>query len=255
MVCSYSNLSGRISMKLNQVIALHKSVKNRVNDEVTLLHKALQKPELFIGHTKKYQPLDTEGERYEDEIKRVQFQVPEVLETIQEKLAELFDVESRKDAANATAKADVKVDGKTVLTGVPVTTLIFLEKQLTDFRSDLNNAPVLDPAEEWELDTNSGLHKTKPTKNHKTKKVQKPIVMYPHSEEHPAQTQLITEDVVVGHWETIKHSGALPKPVRDDLVDKANKLLDALKEAREEANEIEAPKVSYGQLIFEYLGS
>jgi hypothetical protein len=37
-------------------------------------------------------------------------------------------------------------------------------------------------------------------------------VLYDATEHHPAQTQLISEDVIVGWWETVKHSGAIPRP-------------------------------------------
>jgi hypothetical protein len=48
-----------------------------------------------------------------------------------------------------------------------------------------------DEGESWTKVTNSGLWVTEPIQTHRTKKVQKPIVLYPPTTEHPVQTQLI----------------------------------------------------------------
>ena len=113
---------------------------------------------------------------------------------------------------------------------------------------------MLDEAESWTKDENSGLFKTEATQTHRTKKTVKPIVLYPATEQHPAQTQLLTEDVIAGFWSQIKQSGAMPKPDKQALLERVESLLKALKEAREEANgydEVETPNV--GEAIFAYL--
>jgi hypothetical protein len=135
-----------------------------------------------------------------------------------------------------------------------VSFLLFLEKQLTDIRTFVGNLPVLDPAESWSEDKNSGLYRTEPTSTHRTKKVQKPIVLYPATPEHPAQTQIITEDVIVGFWSQVKQSGAIPRPQKLIILDRVERLLKAVKEAREAANiqeEVKTPDI--GAAIFGYL--
>ena len=49
-------------------------------------------------------------------------------------LTRLFDVTLTKDTANCTARADVKIGDSVLLPAVPVTYLLFLEKQLTDHK-------------------------------------------------------------------------------------------------------------------------
>lgn len=44
----------------------------------------------------------------------------------------LFDVTATKDWANCEARADVTVDGWVLVSAVPVSCLLFLEKRLTD---------------------------------------------------------------------------------------------------------------------------
>lgn len=240
--------------KLNQIIAVEKGIKARAYSELTELNKAAQKAELFNGFSKVYEKKDEDGEDLPSEKKRVQFVAGEVLRAAERAIGEWMDVTARKDWSNAIATADVSVDGKVVLAGVPVTYLLFLEKQLTDMRTFAGNMPVLDEGEAWTRDENSGLYKSDVVSTHRTKKVQKPIVLYPATPEHPAQTQIVTEDVIAGHWKQVKHSGAMPKPERAALLERVEKLLKAVKEAREAANGIdEVPAPAVGQAIFGYL--
>jgi hypothetical protein len=238
---------------LNQAIAVRKGVQSRTTDAVTELHRVLEKPILFNGFSKKYQPINDKDERYPDENQKVQFNVSDVVKNISKNLVDLFDIEATVDATNAQAKSDIIVDGQALIKDVPSTTLIFLEKQLELFRSDLKKAPELDQADDWDIDPNSNLYKTKPTLVHRTKKTQKAIVMYEATKEHPAQTTLITEDQTVGHWETVKISGAIPKPKKEQLLERINKVIDAVKTAREKANNAPISEMKVGSALFAYV--
>ncbi len=44
--------------RLNQIIAIEKGIKSRAYAELTELHKAAQKPDLFHGFVKTYQKRD-----------------------------------------------------------------------------------------------------------------------------------------------------------------------------------------------------
>jgi len=59
-------------MRLNQVIAIEKSIKTKSQHEVVSLYKQLDKAPLLDGLSRTYQPKDEEGEVYPPEIKRVQ---------------------------------------------------------------------------------------------------------------------------------------------------------------------------------------
>lgn len=239
--------------KLNQIVAIEKGVKSRVYGDFTELHKSSQKPELFSGFSKNYRKKDEEGEDYPPEQKKVQLEATEVLGRVSKLLAELFDVTATKDYANCHAFADVVVDGQTLVKDAPVPLLLFLEKQLTDLHTFIDKMPALDSADDWSLDVNSGLYKTAPIATHRTKKVQKPVVLYEATEKHPAQTQLITEDVVVGYWDTVKQSGALPIPRKRELLERLEKLSEAVKFAREKANGEDAEEKKLGEALFGYL--
>jgi hypothetical protein len=239
--------------KLNQIVAIEKSVKGRVYGEITEMHKLSQKPDLFSGFSKQYRKKDEEGEDYPPEQKRVQILADEQLASAAKLLTELFDVTATKDWANCRAVADVEIDGQVLIGAAPVPFLLFLEKQISDLHAFVDKLPTLDEAEDWAKHDGAGLFKTAPIATHRTKKVQKPIVLYDATKEHPAQTQLITEDVVVGYWDTVKHSGALPAPRKKELMSRIEKLSQAVKFAREKANSADAETVGVGKPIFDYL--
>jgi hypothetical protein len=241
-------------MKLNQIIAVEKGIKARAFSELSELNKIIQKSALFNGFAKTYQPKDAEGETLPPENLRVQYVATEVLRDVERGLSELFTVTARKDWTNCVATADVLIDGNIIIARAPVSFLLFLEKQLTDIRTFVSNLPVLDPAESWTEDKNSGLYRTEPTSTHRTKKVQKPIVLYPATPEHPAQTQIITEDVIVGFWSQVKQSGAIPRPQKLAILERVERLHKAVKEAREAANAQEESKTpDVGAAVFGYL--
>ena len=240
--------------KLNQIIAVEKGIKSRVYGQLTDLNKVVQKPDLFLGFSKTYQKKDDEAEDLPAEKKRVQVVADDILRHTANALSELMYVTARKDWTNCVAKASVVIDGKTTIEDAPVSFLLFMEKQLTDLRTLVANIPMLDENESWTKDENSGLFKAEPTQTHRTRKIQRPLVLYPATPEHPAQTQIITEDVIAGWWTQIKQSGAMPKPKKTALAGRIEALLIATKEAREAANNhAETPVKDIGESVFGFL--
>ena len=165
------------TQKLNQVLAVEKGTKSRVYGEVTTMNASAQKPALFNGFAKVYKPKEEEGEQFPPESSRVQMNAREMLTSLSRLLAELCDVTAAKDWANCNAKADVVIDGKVIVAKAPATYLLFLEKQLNDVQTFVQNLPTLDPAEEWRFDEQVNLYKSDASKTARTKKLQKPIVL------------------------------------------------------------------------------
>lgn len=242
------------TIKLHQIIAVEKGIKTRVGRFVTDAYKALQKEALFDGLTRTYEKKDDDGDDFPPERKLVNMRVEDTLQDVAEHLTEHMDVVADKDTANCSARADVVVDGETLLVDVPATHLLFLEKQLTDLNTVFDNLPVLDPAFDWSKDDATGLFKSSPVASSKKAKLHKPIVLYEATEHHPAQTQMIQVDETIGTWTTVKHSGAVTADRKKALQKKARALLKAVKFAREEANSTPVTdRVSIGQAVFSYL--
>jgi hypothetical protein len=239
--------------KLNQIIAVEKGVKSKSFQDLTEAHHNVQKPSLLSGISRVYQPKDEEGEQLPPESTKVQVKTEEILRDMSATLTRLFDVTATKDWANCEAKADIKLDGATVLSGVPVTYLLFLEKQLTDLHTFVKKLPVLDAAEEWAFDGTADCYRTDPVRTVRTKKVPRNHVKAEATEHHPAQVEVYYEDIPVGYWSTTKFSGALPAQRVRELLDRVEKFQAAVKFAREEANNMEVIDQHTGDAIFAYL--
>lgn len=240
--------------KLNAVVALEKGIKAQAYSIISELHKLAQKPDLFSGFVKTYQKRDEEGEDLPSEQKKIQYTVSGILRDVRAALDDMMAITARKEWSNCVATAPIIVDGTTLIDAVPVTYLLFLEKQLTDMRTFVEKLPTLDGNEDWRDDPTTGLYRTDASQTHRTKKVQKAIVLYDATKEHPAQTQLVSEDIVAGYWNTVKHSAAMPGPQKVAMAERVEKLLRAVKEAREMANsreEVIPPKI--GESVLGYV--
>jgi len=241
--------------RLNQIIAVEKGVKSRSFQELTEAHQVLQKPALLAGISRTYRPKDEEGEQLPPESTRVQVKAEEVLRRTAEILTRLFDVTATKDWTNCTARADVVLDGQVLLKDVPVSYLLFLEKQLVDLHTFIKKLPTLDASETWVFDQSADCWATEPVQTVKTKKIPRNHVKAEATEKHPAQVEVYYEDVTVGYWRTIKFSGALPARRVNELLSRVERLQQAVKFAREEANNAEAQEQKVGEKIFQYLFS
>lgn len=239
--------------KLNQIIAVEKGVKSKSLQELTQAHHDVQKPALLAGISRTYQPKDEEGEQLPPESTRVQVKAEDVLHEVGDTLTRLFDVTATKDWANRTAAADVVVDGRVLLAQVPVPYLLFLEKQLTDLHTFVRKLPVLDASESWNPDPSTDCWKTDPVRTIRTKKVPRNHVKAEATEKHPAQVEVYYEDVPVGYWTTVKFSGALPARRVNELLARVEKLQQAVKFAREEANGADVTDQRVGEAVFGYL--
>jgi hypothetical protein len=239
--------------RLAQVIAIEKGIKNECNVAITAAYHEIQKSALFAGIARVYEPKDEEGEKLPAEHQRVQKRAEDLLQFTADTMTKYWDTTLTKDTANTQAKADVVIDGKTVITGAPVTFLLFLEKQLGDLATMVKKLPVLDPGESWKLDPAQNAHATETASTVKTKKIPRAFVKAEATKEHPAQVETFTEDVVVGTWKTIKYSGAMPQKRITDVLERIGKLQAAVKFAREEANTINADQKHVGKSVFGYL--
>lgn len=239
--------------KLNQIIAVEKGVKTAAFQKLTDVYQTLQKNALLSGISRTYRPRDEEGEQLPPESTKVQVRTEEVIKETVEELTRLFDVTATKEWANCEAKADVIVDGTVLLTAVPATYLLFLEKQLVDLHTFIKKLPVLDAAESWEFDASANCFATEPVQTVKTKKVPRNHVKAEATEHHPAQVEVYHEDIVVGHWRTVKFSGAVPAKRVHELLERVEKLQQAVKFAREEANGLEVTDQKLGGKVFQYL--
>lgn len=244
------------NVKLCQIIAVEKGVKSQANRDYTDLHHNVQKTALLSGISRSYTPTNDDGEVFPSENNRVQLRAKEVLKQVEDILTRLFDITATKDFSNCSAKSDIVLDQmppRVIAKDVPVTTLLFLEKQLTDLGTFIRKIPSLDPSEEWKFDTAQDCYSSVPVQTVKTRKEAKVIQKAKATEQHPEQTELVFEDKIIGHWKTIKYSGALPQQEINTMLNRVETLSRAVKFAREAANQTPVQDKKIAKEIFAYL--
>lgn len=239
--------------KLSQILAIEKGEKSRAQTKLTALYHEAQKTVLWRGITRTYVPKDDEGDVLPAESTPVQIEAGRHIDSIADGLTRLFDIVATKDNANTHAAADVVVDGTVVLSDVPVTTLLFLEKQMTDLRTSILAIPIHDTDAHWTRNEVTGIWETDPVTTTRSTKVPRNHVRAAATDKHPAQVDLWTEDVIVGYWTTRKLSGGLAGTQRTQLLTRIDALSNAVKFAREEANTIDVTDIKIGKKIFDHL--
>lgn len=222
--------------KLNQIIALERGVQKTSGDILTNAYHQIQKPALFEGLSRTYQPRADDGDQLPAESTKMVLHLDTIMDEVASSLVRLIDIVTTKDNTNCVAFADIVIDGQTLAIGVPVTTLIFLEKKLVDIGTFISRLPTLDPTQTWRWDSENDEFRTDPVRTTKTKKVLRNHVKAAATDKHPAQVDVFGEDVIVGDWTLIKMSSAKSQQRIKELAARVGKLSDAVKVAREKAN-------------------
>lgn len=239
--------------KLNQMVAVRKGLRARVARATTDVYHQFQKPALFAGLTRTYQPREENGETFPTERQLVQRSVEDDLQAIATHTAKLWDVVATVDWANQSAKGDVVVGGTVVLPGAPVPFLLFLGQELEYLRTEVSKAPTLDPETVWHPDSSNGGARSDEIMTTRARKVPRVIVKAQATDKHPAQTEVFMFDEIVGDWTLTKFSGALPAARKRQILARIDALSDAVKQAVEEANAYEVTQMEIGNDLFEHL--
>lgn len=238
---------------LSQVIAVEKDHKDKVSQEMSRAIGTLSNSGKLTGIARTYTPREENGMILPPESTRVQTSARQVITDLQTHLASLFDVVATKDWTNCLAKADIILDGTPLLTGVPATYILFLEKQLTELLSFAKKLPSLDPASSWQYDQSQDCWMTAPTETVRTKKSKKSQTIHEGNQHHPPQFLVWDEDVPEGTWATIHYSGAMQQSEINAIIARIEKLQKAVKYAREEANRQEVTHQHVGEKILRYV--
>ena len=239
--------------KLNQVIAVVSGKKSRAAAALTEAYHKIQKPPLFDGISRTYQPKDEDGEKLPSESKLIQTKCLDLIREVSGPLEELYNVVATQEYSNCDALASVVIDGLNILSAVPVSYLLFLEKQMNDLETFIGKLPTLDPAEHWHYDQNTDSYVTDVSESVRTKKVPKAFVKAEATKEHPAQVEAFTEDIAIGYWKTTKFSGALPAKEKNAMLGRVRKLKEAVVFAREQANSMEAVQTEVGKQVLSFV--
>jgi hypothetical protein len=242
---------------LSQVIGVEKHLRKKDNEVGSDLKKKVQVPSLVTGRVKTFAPLSDDippGQYGPEEYQEVALTVHDALTRAAKYSAAALDIVAVKDKTNQRANADVILSGTAVLKDVPVSHLLFLEDYFIEWRSFLAVLPVLDPSRKWTEDAGrQGLYHSTPEISHRNLPDKVPVVLYAHTEKHPAQVQLVDKQVHVGNFTTVIQSGAVTADRKQHLLDNADSIIAAVKDAISRANRTPAEEVSEGDILMSLL--
>jgi len=182
--------------------------------------------------------------------------VPMRLDYTSKHLSKYWDAVLQKEATNQTAKADIEIDGVVLMKDVPATALLNWEKKLEELRRTYEAIPTLSPGIDWDADESigRGVYKARfPKKSYKTAKTFMSKILVEPTEFHPAQVEKWEETRNVGIYSENRWSGAISSSQKFELLTKVDKVLQAVKKARQRANCAEVVKVNGAQSLFNYI--
>lgn len=239
--------------KLNQQLAVKKSITGTGENRVTELYKGMQRAEMVSGLARTYLPSTEDGDKLPPESKYVQMRVEEALQELQSITTGIVNINAVIDYTNCLAKGTIVVDGSVLAKDVPVTHLMFLEKRLGTLADFFAHIPTLNQDTAWTKDEGQGLYRSEVVQTIKTKKVEDYKIVVQATKEFPAQVVKVTTDVNAGIWSTTQYSGAIPYDRVKLLKKRVESLRNAVKVAREEANQAEIVVADTGTALMNYL--
>lgn len=183
------------------------------------------------------------------------------LKYVQKDIIRWWDAFLQKEATNQVAKADLIVDGETLVEQMPAAFYLGMEKELKQLRKMYEAIPTLAPGTKWEPDPMSvaadgskGVYRNaNPETKIKTKQTIAHKVIVQATKEHPAQVEKWTDQEPVGTFTLEVVSGMISPSEKSALLGRVSKLIDAVKRARMRANDQEVVKVAIGKTLMKYI--
>lgn len=245
--------------KLHELLAVegdNERIAKKVTSETAVAFT--KKQNLFEGFERKLELFADTGEDTSgsDEHMHMETTVQDRLTYTARHLGKYWDTVYRKDCTNQKAVADIKVGDKVIAVDVPATFLLGLEKKLEHFRGVLDAAPTLPPGTDWEpaLDIGTHVHRAvTPERRYKTAKTTKSKVLYEATEHHPAQIDKWDETVNIGLFTRNFWSGKMSSAEKAALMERVDKLIGAVKTARQRANQQVVETKNIAGDLFDYI--
>lgn len=252
--------------KLHEILAVEGEAQGEFKKIIAETQTSFEKKaNLYMGQ-------DTTLSMFAEERKKEEeqgTQVVAITDTIPSKLAYTFgavtrylDVVLQKEEANQRACADLVVETEngdeiTLATSLPATFLLGLESKLAALRPMLDAIPTLPPGGTWVLDDQAKLpgvyKKVQIDVKDRTEKTIRPVILAPATDKHPAQVQVLNVDAAIGVYRTQYRHGGLSPHDKSVLLGKFDRLLSAVKKARQRANCVEVKKLNIGQVLVDFL--
>lgn len=246
--------------KLHQLIAVEPDLAARSRkfreDTIKVFR---EKQNLFEGSIKTLTWFD-EGEKteYPDEHQHMTDTVADQLKFYADSEIPYLDAVCQKDSTNQMAVADLIVDGETITQKLPATFLLGLESKLVAMRELYAYIPTLKVGLEWKqsMDKGEGVFElVHPEETLRTAKKFKHQVLVGPTDKHPAQIEKWEEQVPVGKFTKLRWCSCFTSAKKAAILTKLDKLIMAVKQARQRANNTPIVDAHIGQKLFDYINS
>lgn len=246
--------------KLHELLAIEGDREGnykRVMEEAVITFT--KKTDHFVGQIRRLEMFDqAEQDLNTEERKELVTTVKDKLNYVQESVVQYLDIVLRKELTNQLATADLIIDGVMLATKLPATFLLGLETKFKNIRAMYETLPTLDPGIKWVEDAKLGKNvyiTAYPDEKFKTaKKFQHQVLVAP-TDKHPAQVEKWEEQIPVGKYTTTAWSGKISPAEKSALLGKIDKLIQAAKQARMRANNIDAIDRQVGKVLCDYINS
>jgi hypothetical protein len=204
-----------------------------------------------------FTPVEEGAPSKTEEQRTIETTVAEELRWIGELWTKALDNGLHVAEGNTLARADVMLDdGSTLLTGVPATALLELEKRAGEILDLLAAVPSLDSTKGYQPDVarGSGVYVARDVTKVRTRKVNKVIRLAEATPEHQEQAQLVSVDEPAGELVEREWSAMVTVAVKGKMMERAEELRRAFKAALHRANAVEVPiNGGCGRAIFSFV--
>jgi len=244
--------------KLHELLAVEADLAG-ISQKICLETRVnfMKNPDRYMGMLTRHEAFDEAAIKESNVIKAIDDTVKSKLDYSASHVIRYLDVVLQKEKTNQVAVADLVVDDVVIGKDLPATFLLGMESKLKKIREDLyQSIPTLQPGVEWVLDESVGANifkKVHPDEKFRTKKIRKNHVLSPATKEHPAQVEVYTEDERTHRVVTDMWSGMVSTAKKSELLGRVDKLIRAVKKARQTANATKVVKTTIGKEIFDYI--
>jgi hypothetical protein len=245
--------------KLHEVLAVEPDLEGTYRKMLEEAKGVFKKGEHYLGFTKTLTMFDDARKQEEEagyEHRELTSTVQDKLDYVAESVVNYFDAFAQKEATNQLASADLVVDGKLLFAAAPATMLLGLETKLRQVREVYETIPTLHPGIKWTEDEQAGENiwvTAEPEVAMKTEKTLKPFVLYPATDKHPAQVKELQDTDNVGIYKKTIRSGMLSPKQKHELLARIDKLIRAVKVARQKANTQEVNTIQIGKTLMDFI--
>lgn len=246
--------------KLHQVLAVLDSTKKEADAASSLVQKLFSTPTLFMETEKTLQFIDDDRQDKQggefDEHQAMEITVGQALSHFKAFQINYLNTLASRETSNQGARANVVVDGNVLISDAPVSFLIKLEEYFKSMKKVYESIPTLSQSTHWQKDESKGegIWTTKYDEiRSKKEKIMKTIPLFAGDEHHPPQFQREPEEEVVGKYTLRTWSGMIPQFEKDKMIQRCEKVIRAVKRAREEANSIDAKELKGTDALFSYI--